>query len=173
MNTSSSRAAVAELYADHHAWLVGWLRHRLGNAGDAADLAQDTFVRLLMKPASRGLNSFGEARAYLRTMANGLCVDLWRRREVEEAWLQTLASHPEALMPSPEQQVVILEALMAVADMLARLPPKVSTAFVMAQIEGLTYREIASQLAVSERMVKKYMAQAMLQCALFEAGVRS
>ncbi len=106
-------------------------------------------------------------------MANGLCVDLWRRREVEEAWLQTLASHPEALMPSPEQQVVILEALMAVADMLARLPPKVSTAFVMAQIEGLTYREIASQLAVSERMVKKYMAQAMLQCALFEAGVRS
>ncbi|WP_276204144.1 sigma factor, partial [Delftia tsuruhatensis] len=38
---------VATLYSDHHGWLLGWLRKRLGNAFDAADLTQDTYVRLL------------------------------------------------------------------------------------------------------------------------------
>ena len=40
----------------------------------------------------------------------------------------------------------------------------------MAQVDGMPYRAIAAQLSVSERMVKKYIAQAMLQCALIEAG---
>jgi RNA polymerase sigma-70 factor (ECF subfamily) len=39
-------------------------------------------------------------------------------------------------------------------------------AFLLAQLDGLTYAQIAGQLDVSERMVKKYMAQAMLQCML-------
>lgn len=53
-------------------------------------------LRLLLKPASRGFSSPVDARAYLRTMARGMargmCIDLWRRREVEQAWLDTLAA---------------------------------------------------------------------------------
>lgn len=160
-----------QLYREHHGWLQAWLLRRLGHAGDAADLAQDTFLRLLLRPASRGFGSPGEARAYLRTAAGGLCVDLWRRRELERAWLDTLAVLPEALAPSPEQQALVIEALMEIARLLERLPEKAARAFLLAQLEGLSYREIAAELGVSERMVKKYMAQAMLQCALVEAGL--
>lgn len=161
---------VHTLYCDHHGWLQRWLHHRLGNACDAADLAHDTFLRLLTRPASRGFNSFAEARAYLRTAANGLCVDLWRRREVEQAWLQTLAALPEPLAPSPEHQAIVVETLMEVGALLSRLPHKAARAFVLAQVDGMPYRDIAAELGVSERMVKKYIAQAMLQCALIEAG---
>ena len=46
--TSPSHAASLEvLYLQHHRWLVGRLRHKLGCAWDASDLAQDTFVRVL------------------------------------------------------------------------------------------------------------------------------
>ena len=55
--------------------------------------------------------------------------------------------------------------------MLGRLSHKAATAFVMAQVDGTPYREIAAELGVSERMVKKYIAQAVLQCALIEAGL--
>ena len=34
-------------YRDHRSWLESWLRGRLGNAWDAADLSQDTFVKVL------------------------------------------------------------------------------------------------------------------------------
>ncbi|MBK1615503.1 RNA polymerase subunit sigma [Rubrivivax gelatinosus] len=157
------------LYVDHHGWLQGWLRRRLGNAADAADLAHDAFLRLLVAP--RRFDSPPAARVYLRTMANGLCVDLWRRREVEQAWLQALAAQPAALAPSAEQRAIVVETLLQVGAMLARLSPRAAAAFVMAQVDGMPYREIAAALGVSERMVKKYVAQAMLQCALIEAGL--
>ena len=53
---------------------------------------------------------------------------------------------------------------MQVDRMLASLSDKARRAFLMAQIHGLTYKEIAAELHVSDRMVKKYMAQAMLAC---------
>ncbi|MBH3436286.1 MULTISPECIES: hypothetical protein [Pseudomonas] len=40
----------------------------------------------------RAVSSPVDARAYLRTMARGMCIDLWRWREVEQAWLDTLAA---------------------------------------------------------------------------------
>lgn len=167
---STAKAAhheVHTLYRDHHGWLQGWLRRRLGNAADAADLAHDAFVRLLQTP--RRFDSPPAARGYLRAMANGLCIDLWRRREVEQAWLQALAAQPEALAPSPEHQAIVIETLLEVGQMLSRLSAKAASAFVMAQIDGRPYREIAAELAVSERMVKKYIAQAMLHCVLIDA----
>ncbi|MBJ7222621.1 MULTISPECIES: sigma-70 family RNA polymerase sigma factor [unclassified Brenneria] len=157
------------LYRQHHGWLQGLLRKRLGNLYDAADLAQDVFLRLLIKP--RQFDSHAGARAYLSVMAQGMCVDLWRRREIERAWLNSLAARPEPVVLSAEHSNIILETLYQVDAMLRALPEKVRAAFVMAQIQGLTYREIASVLSVSERMVKKYMAQAMLHCVLLEAEI--
>jgi RNA polymerase sigma-70 factor (ECF subfamily) len=46
------------------------------------------------------------------------------------------------------------------------LSPRARQAFLLAQLDGMAYADIAVELGVSERMVKKYMAQAMLQCAL-------
>ncbi len=163
--------SVETLYCNHHGWLQGWLQRRLGNAADAADLAQDAFVRLLGKAVLPSFNSVAEARGYLRTIGSGLCIDLWRHREVEKAWIEALAAQPEAFAPSPEQQAIVIETLVEVGRMLSRLPQKAATAFILAQVDGLPYREIAIALTVSERMVKKYIAQAMLQCALIEAGL--
>ena len=61
----------AALYSDHHGWLQRWLKFRLNNAYDAADLAHDTFVRVLARP--RGIEGGeGGQRAYLTTIARGL-----------------------------------------------------------------------------------------------------
>ncbi|MDX5628309.1 MULTISPECIES: sigma-70 family RNA polymerase sigma factor [unclassified Brenneria] len=160
-------ADINQLYHQHHGWLQGLLRKRLGDFCDAADLAQDVFLRLLIKP--RQFDSHAGARAYLSVMAQGMCVDLWRRREIERVWLSSLANQPEIVALSAEYNNIILETLYQVDAMLRSLPEKVRAAFVMAQIQGLTYRNIAAQLGVSERMVKKYMAQAMLHCVLLEA----
>ena len=54
--------------------------------------------------------------------------------------------------------------------MLSSLSQKAAAAFIMAQVDGMPYRAIAAQLSVSERMGKKYIAQARLQCALIESG---
>lgn len=159
-----------QLFSHHNGWLRSWLHKRVGCPEVAADLAQDTFLRLLTKP--RKLDSFAGARRYLRTVADGLCIDMWRRKSVEQAWLETLAQHSQysqKTVLSPEDQAVIIETLYEIDSMLNRLPTKVANAFVLSQVEGLTYKQIAEQLGVSDRMVKKYMARAMLECVLIEA----
>lgn len=156
------------LYTDHHSWLYTLLRRRLGNTADAADLVHDAFVRLLVRP--RSFDSFDGTRAYLSTVARGLCADLWRRREIEQAWLDTLAAQPEAVARSAEEHASVLQALSEIDAMLLKLPEKAANAFVMAMVMGMTDKEVARQLGVSDRMVRKYVALAMLHCMTLEVG---
>lgn len=166
MTDSTADPSVNSLYSEHHSWLRNWLRHKLGCPDQAADLAQDTFIRLMT--GRRDAAALRSPRAYLSTIAHGLLVNQWRRLELERAWLEALAGLPEPLAASPEEQALALEALHAVDAMIRRLPARVREAFLLAQLDGLRYAQIAVQLGVSERMVKKYMAQAMLQCLLLD-----
>jgi len=154
-------------YADHHGWLNGWLRRQLGCSQRAADLAQDTFVRVLSKDDD--MAAIREPRAYLHTIAKGLLINHWRRRQIEQAYLDALALQPEPVVPSPESQALIVETLLRIDAMLTQLPTRVRSAFLMSQLHGMTYAAIATELGVSERMVKKYMAQAMLHCLILVA----
>ncbi len=161
---------IADLYSDHHGWLQGWLARRLGNAFDAADLAQDTFVRLLDAPDATPEKQQGwrlrEPRAYLTVVAKRLMANLHRRRALEQAYLEALALAPEPLAPSPEQRALLLESLQRIDAMLDGLASPVRTAFLLAQLEGLGCAEIAARLGVSERSIKRYLAQAMARCIL-------
>lgn len=157
------------LYCDHHGWLKSWLSRRLGNVPDAADLAHDVFLRLIVKPVARDFGSAGEARAYLSAMARGMCINLWHRREIEQAWLDTLAARPEEFAPSAERQAMVLEALHEVGSMLLDLPPKAARAFLLIEACQMSQQEVAEELGVSTRMVRKYLAQAMLSCMQLQA----
>ncbi|WP_028080983.1 sigma-70 family RNA polymerase sigma factor [Solimonas soli] len=151
------------LYREHHGWLLGWLRRRLGCAEHAAELAQDTFLRLLLAPDALPLR---EPRPYLSTIARRLLIDHGRRRALEQAYLDALAALPPPELPSAEDRCVILETLQRIDAMLDGLPPAVRTAFLLAQLEGLPYAQIAARLGVSERTVKRYVARGYEECIL-------
>lgn len=157
---------VESIYMDHHRWLKSWLRGKLGCSEQAADLAQDTFLRMMH--GKRSLQALEQPRAYLTQIAKHLLIDHWRRQEVERAWQETLSTAPESVVASPEERALILEALYRIDQLLDRLKPKVREAFLLSQLDGLGYREIGEHLGVGERMVKKYMAQAMLACLMIE-----
>lgn len=157
----SSTYDVQSLYSDHHGWLHNWLRSRLGNAADAADLAQDTFLRVLLRPERVELHT---PRAFLRTVARGLVIDHWRRQELERAYLDSIAHLPEAQVPSAEDRHNILQLLENIARLLDGLRPKVRSAFLLAQCEGMPHARIAEELGVSVRSVERYIAEALFHC---------
>lgn len=169
MSTLPLPLNLERIYSDHHHWLRAWLRKRLGHEGDAADLAHDVFVRLMLKPPPRSFEGEGQARSYLSTVAGRLCINHWRRREIEQAWLDTLAVHGEAYAPSPEQYAIVLETLQALGAAMAELTGKGPQVFVYALVCGMTDQEIAEQLAISTRMVRKYVVKATLACMRFQA----
>jgi RNA polymerase sigma-70 factor (ECF subfamily) len=167
LNTAATSDPLATLYRDHHGWLNCWLRRKLGNSFDAADLAQDTFLRII---AARNAPAIEEPRKYLATIAKGLVVDRFRRLSIEEAWLETLAARPEAFAVSPETRALILETLFAIDRMLDELGPRAREIFLLAQFEGLSYAAIGERLGVSVTTVKKHLARALAQCLILTEG---
>lgn len=133
------------------------------NASDAADVAHDTFVRML---GGRHAAQILEPRDYLATIARGLVIDRYRRNAIEQAYRKTLAERPETTAISEEDKAIIIETLVAVDKALSGLGER----FVLAQIEGLTYQQIADQLQVSLATVKKHMIRALTECSLIMAN---
>lgn len=157
----SAAHPVAELYADHHRWLHAWLRRKLGCTHRAADLAHDTFLRLLKHDA---LPEIHEPRAYLTTIAKGVLVNWYQRQALEQAYLEALAELPEAVVPSEEERYLALEALQELDALLDTLPPLVKRTFLLAQIGELKYEDIAARLGISLSTVKRYLRQAFRHC---------
>jgi RNA polymerase sigma-19 factor, ECF subfamily len=152
---------VHTLYDAHHGWLCGWLLRRLGNASDAADLAQDTFVSVLTGGQAATIR---EPRPFLATVAGRLVAHRYRRRMLEQAYLDALAALPEELAPSPESRLLALEVLQELDQALDGMPPRTRKVFLLAHLEALSYREIGERLRISTSAVKQHLTRANRHC---------
>ncbi|MBN9460905.1 MAG: sigma-70 family RNA polymerase sigma factor [Burkholderiales bacterium] len=155
------RQQVQLLYRHHHGWLHGWLRRKLGCTQNAADLAHDTFMRLLAREEPVAIE---EPRAFLTTVAQRVLSNHRRRERIERAYLEVLAQVPEALAPSLEERAILLETLVEIDRLLGGLPPLVKRAFLHAQLDGMTHAGIAAELGISVTTVKRYLVRAGTQC---------
>jgi RNA polymerase sigma-70 factor (ECF subfamily) len=153
---------VETLYSDHHSWLKGWLHRRLGNAEQAADLAHDTFIRLLS--SERVPVVLDEPRAFLTTVAQRIVSNYWRREKLEKAYLEALAELPRETAASPENRAIVLEALSELDLLLDGLPGIVRRAFLLSQLDGQTHAHVARGLGISIPTVKRYIVKALQRC---------
>lgn len=147
------------IFRDNYTWLLQYMRRYTNNPHGAEDVASEAFVQLAQYKA---LDEVREPRALLTTIAKRVLQNNWRRRDLEQAYLEALAAQPEPVYPSPEDQLIVVQALLAVDVALAGLPPKAKQAFLYSQLDGMTYAEIGQELNVSASMVRQYMARAML-----------
>ncbi|WP_312512453.1 sigma-70 family RNA polymerase sigma factor [Massilia sp.] len=161
VDDSARHREITLLYSGHHGWLHGWLRRRLGDAHQAADLAHDAFMQLLARDEPVAAR---EPRAFLTTVAQRILANHWRRQQLERAWLEALAAQAEPCAVSPEERAIVLETLLEIDRMLDGLPVAVKRAFLMSQLDGMRHAEIAQALEVSVTTVKRYLVKAAGQC---------
>jgi len=164
-----SQTQVSLVYQQHHSWLYNVLARRLNDNFEAADIAHDVFYKLLLKPRAFTCNQ--DTRNFLSHVAKGLYIDKWRRKQVEQAYLQSLAVQQAEHSGDLSSHHEAIETLYQINNMLCQLPEKVAHTFIYAQLEGLTYKEIAKLLSVSERTIKNYMAQALVKLACLAASL--
>ena len=93
-------------------------------------------------------------------------VDMFRRRALEQAYLETLAARPEHVEVSPEARLLIIETLLEIDRLLDGLGTRTREIFLMAQLDGLSYVEIAQRLDVSLTTVKKHAVRALTHCLM-------
>lgn len=160
---SDSRQLAETLYRDHHSWLRDWLRRRLGCGHSAADIAQDTFVRILS--LRDAFQDIANPRGFLMTTARRLVIDRARRDILEERYLADLALADYAsVQVSPEQIWQALQALEAVCRVLERVHARARRAFLMYYLDDIPQQAIADELQVSARTVRNDLALVLVRC---------
>jgi RNA polymerase sigma-70 factor (ECF subfamily) len=160
----TKRNVVARLFAEHRGALQAFLYRRVRRQPDAAELAQEVYVRLLRMP---DIGAIRDPGAYLYTVASNLARDQARRERREGTVLDVddpLVDQQLAVLPGFAGQLDAEQLSKRLREVLHQLPPKCHAALVMQYWQGLSYEEIALRLGVSTHMVKKYLSQAMAHC---------
>jgi RNA polymerase sigma factor (sigma-70 family) len=162
LETSGDRTRIlSEEFRRSYAWLKARLWRKVGCQFVAEDLSSEAFVQL---SATHNIDAVREPRALLTTISQRLVFDLWRRRDLENAYLAELARCTDRSVQSEEDKFVMLQMLAEIDQRLAGLPPRVRMAFLYSQLDGMTYAEISVQLGVSISMVGQYMTKALVHC---------
>lgn len=139
--------------------LMQFLQHNWRNKSDIADLRQDIYIQVY-ESALKGLPE--SPRAFLFTFARHLLIRRMRREQIVpfEAVSDFDALGAAIETPGPENSVIARDELRRLQGAVDRLPPRAREAFVMQQVEGLSRREIAQRMGVSEKTVKTHLRDA-------------
>lgn len=138
------------LFALYAKEIIRSLRRRGLNREAAADITQDTFLRVLAMPPPEG-TPHHNPRAYLHQVSRNLTANYLRR----EALLQTLDLGDEQAAeiadpaPGPDRILYSRQCLAQVEAALAELPDRTRYAFEMHRLGGHTIAEVAERLGLS------------------------
>ena len=149
-------AATQELYERHARSLLGYCLNQLGNREEAEDAVQTTFLNAF-RGLKRGIVPEAES-AWLFKIAQNVCLSrrrsAWRRGRVEFA--NDLETLQEVTAAPPRAG----DELIRLPDVLAAMPATQRRAILLREWQGLSYREIAEVLELSQAAVETLLFRA-------------
>jgi RNA polymerase sigma-70 factor (ECF subfamily) len=143
------RRAFAVLVERYWNSLYRWLNHLCHDHHAAEDFVQEAFLRAFAQLSS--FEAGTNFRAWLFRIAHNHFIS---RARAEQATRLRLPKFVAGLQPGPIEEVIRREVLGAVARGIGRLPREFRAAFLLRAEERLSFREIASVLAISEETAR-------------------
>jgi RNA polymerase sigma-70 factor (ECF subfamily) len=142
--------------------LLGSIARRVNSHSVAADICHEAYARFLRLSNPEQVT---DLRRFLFKVAINLLRDHYRSQKRQERF----TSLPEDLdvpdpEPSVEEQLTAERQQQALQAAIDTLPSKTRTVFLLYRAEGLSYRDIAQQLAISTRTVEYHLRQALSHC---------
>jgi RNA polymerase sigma-70 factor (ECF subfamily) len=157
-------AYIEALFREHRGPLLRYINGLLPNSEDAAEVLQETYVRLLRQHSLERVDA--NAKAWLFQVATNLVRDYFRQRKAHRADQHTpLDRHPadDPELQESEESVRWDDVLGRFKSTLLTLKPEVRAVFLLHRFRDLTYPQIARQLGISLRTVERHMNEAVSQ----------
>ncbi len=136
--------------------LMQYLRHNWRHTDDLADLRQDIYLRVY-EAAKEQIPQ--PAKPFVFAVARNLLIDRYRRaRIVPIEGVADLDNFDIASdEPGPDRTTAARDELRRVQAALDHLPPRCRQAVILRQVEGLSRREIAARMGITEKTVKNHL----------------
>ena len=160
-NVSGQRALwLADFILPHEPALRAWLHGRLGATMEVDDIVQETYAVLA---AMDDVDHVRNPRAYLFTAARSVVLQNLRRARIVS--IEVVAEIDRLPMAaderSPERYADARQQLRLLALVLASLPAKCREAFALRKVDGLSQREVAQRMGISENTVEKHVGKGL------------
>jgi RNA polymerase sigma-70 factor (ECF subfamily) len=165
---AGDRRAVAELIDQNKRWLYRFVRRYVGDAEEAQDVLQESFVSAVMN-----LGRYDPQRpfeAWLRRIALNKCRDRARRLAVRRAIgldRRPAAAPTDIVDPAATADTTLQtsEALRLLDQAIAALPAALKEPLVLTVLEGLSQKEAADILGLSAKAIEVRVYRAKRQLA--------
>ena len=157
---NGEEAAFRQLYARFQPPLLAFAARFVPDPDSAAELVQDTFVKVWTNRQT--LNPDGALSAYLYKITRNALLNHLRQRASEGALRREWARLRSPAVPSPEVALHTAQLASLVETVVSGLPPQRQRIYRLSREEGLSYDEIAAQLNLSRSTVRGQLVQALL-----------
>ncbi len=155
---SDDRTALRQVFDAHYTSVCSVIRRFIVDPGLVEDLAQEVFVRFWEKRHRIEINS--NLPAYLRRMAANEAMAHLRKKN-RFAPDELPSQLPNFTSAGADLDLEASELKDAIQQAINALPPRCRVIFQLSRFEDMTYREIASQLGISEKTVENQMGKAL------------
>ena len=160
---NGERSAFDELVARHKQATYRLVRRYIGDADEAYDVLQDTFVAAWLALPRFDLRQ--PFTPWLRAIALNKCRDYGRRASVRIRMLMQFARDPTSPGASADRAVTPetshrAERLQWLDEALSRLPAKYKEPLLLTLVSGLSQREAAEELGLTEKAVEMRIRRA-------------
>jgi len=155
---------IERLFGEHRTALQMYFRQRIRTKADAADLAQEVYVRMLRIKDQEAIRN---PVHYLYTVAGNLVKEhaVLERRQASDIDIDAAPSLQQLeTLPQFDGDLDMAQRIARLGVVLQQLRPKCRAAMELRFTHGLSFREIAVHLGVSPQMAKKYVAQGLSHC---------
>jgi RNA polymerase sigma factor (sigma-70 family) len=145
----------------HEPALRAWLSRRRLDGLEIDDVIQETYTRLI---SAESVSHVLDPKSYAFQTAGSVVIDHLRRMKVVSIASVPDLDYLEVVSddPSPERQAIDRDELHRLAQAIAGLPPKVREVFTLRRVYGLSQREVAVKMGISESTVEKHMSRGFL-----------
>ena len=136
--------------------LMQFLQHNWRNKADIADLRQDVYVQVFDAAHNKIPDN---TKAFVFQTARNLLINRLKREQIVpiEAVADVEALNAAIETPGPERNTIARDELRRLQAALDRLPPRCREAVVLGRIEGLSGREIAARMGITEQAVSAHL----------------
>lgn len=164
-STADARWFAKEVHA-HEGRLKAYLRGVFPGVRDVDDLVQESYVRVWLRQTRQPIAS---VRAFLFKVARHLALNALRHERASPflAVTETAVSRVVEDKPGPADQACTDEELALLFAAIDALPARCREVYILRKLRGLSQKQIAEQLGISEQTVETQIVRANHRCEAF------